>query len=132
MSISDEKTISVTTYKRSGDAVATPTWVVALDGNRVGFWTSSKSGKAKRLRNNARVVLQPSTQRGKLKPGTEPVEGTAELTSSGADYEAIQAKIRAKYGVMVPVSRLFNTLGHLGKGAHPYGDVVVTVTLQQE
>jgi hypothetical protein len=57
------------------------------------------------------------------------VPGTAELVTSGPDFDAIQRKVRAKYGVMVPVSRFFNTLGHLGRGKFPYGDVGVIITL---
>jgi hypothetical protein len=30
---------------------------------------------------------------------------------------------------MVLVSRFFNTLGHLGKGEFPYGDVGVVITV---
>jgi hypothetical protein len=56
------------------------------------------------------------------------VAGTAELVTAGADYDAIQRKVRAKYGVMVAMSRFFNTLGHLGKGKFPYGDVGVIIT----
>jgi hypothetical protein len=33
--ISDEKYVSSTTYRKSGAAVATPTWIVPLDGGRV-------------------------------------------------------------------------------------------------
>jgi len=36
--------------------------------------------------------------------------------------------VRAKYGFMVPMSRFFNTLGHLGKGKFPSGDVGVIIT----
>ena len=107
----------------------TPTWIVPLDGGRVGFWTSSRSGKYKRLRNNPKITLQPSDARGRVKDGAAPVEGTVELTTSGADFDAIQSKVRAKYGFQVPVSRFFNTLGHLGKGKFPYGDVGVVITL---
>ena len=49
--------------------------------------------------------------------------------TSGPAFDEIQRKVRAKYGVMVPVSRFFNTLGHLGKGPFPYGDVGVVVTV---
>lgn len=31
--------------------------------------------------------------------------------------------------VDLPVSRFFNTLGHLGRGKIPYGDVGVVITL---
>jgi uncharacterized protein len=130
MAISDEKYVRTTTYRKSGAAVSTPTWIVDLDGGRVGFWTSSKSGKYKRLRNSPRITLQPSDGRGKVKVGTTPLEGTANLSTSGTDFDAVQSKVRAKYGFMVPVSNFFNTLGHLGK-SFPYGDVAVVVTLDQ-
>jgi PPOX class probable F420-dependent enzyme len=130
MAISDEKYVSTTTYRKTGAPVSGPTWIVDLDGGRVGFWTSSKSGKYKRLRNSPRITLQPSDSRGKVKPGTAPFDGTVSLATSGPDFDAIQSKVRAKYGFMVAVSHIFNTLGHLGK-SFPYGDVAVVVTLDQ-
>ena len=129
MGISDEKYISSTTYRKSGTPVATPTWIVPLDGGRVGFWTSSRSGKYKRLQNNPKITIQPSDARGRVKDGTAAVEGTVQMSTSGADFDAIQSNVRAKYGFQVPMSRFFNTLGHLGKGKFPYGDVGVVVTL---
>jgi uncharacterized protein len=130
MAISDEKYVSTTTYRKSGTPVSTATWIVDLDGGRIGFWTSSKSGKYKRLRNNPRITVQPSDGRGKAKAGTAPVEGTASLSTSGPDFDAVQSKVRAKYGFMVQVSNLFNTIGHIGK-SFPYGDVAVAITLDQ-
>jgi PPOX class probable F420-dependent enzyme len=129
MVISDEKFVASTTFRQSGAAVSTPTWIVALDNDRVAFWTSSASGKCKRLLRNPRITLQPCDSRGRVKEGSAPVEGTAELVTSGADFDAIQTRIRAEYGFMVPMSRLFNTLGHLGQGKFPYGDVGVIVTV---
>lgn len=120
MSIGDAKYVSSTTYRKSGTAVATPTWIVPLDGGRVGF------------RNNPKITMQPSDQRGRIKDGTAPIEGTVELTTSGGDFAAIQSKIRAKYGFMVQMSRIFNTLGHIGKGKFPYNDVGVVITLADE
>ncbi len=132
MSISDEKYVASTTFRKSGTGVPTATWIVPLDGDRVGFWTSSKSGKYKRLRDDPKITLQPSDSRGRVRAGSSPVEGTAELATSGTDFDAIQAKIRAKYGFMVTMSRFFSTLGHLGKGDFPYGDVGVVVTLADQ
>jgi PPOX class probable F420-dependent enzyme len=129
MAVSDEKYVASTTFRKSGAPVPTPTWIVALETGRVGFWTSSASGKSKRLRNDPRITLQPSDARGRAKGESPPVGGTAKLVTSGADFDAIQRKVRAKYGVMVAVSRFFNTLGHLGKGPFPYGDVGVVITL---
>ena len=61
MTISDEKNVASTTYRKSGAAVPTQTWICPLDGSRVGFWTSSASGKYKRLRNNPRITLAAPT-----------------------------------------------------------------------
>src|ERR1700723_1597623 len=83
MPISDEKYVASTTYRKSGVAVATQTWICALDGSRVGFWTSSASGKYKRLRNNPSITLQAADARGRVKPGSRSVKGTVELVTSG-------------------------------------------------
>jgi uncharacterized protein len=130
MDIGDEKYVATTTFRKSGAAVPTATWIVPLDAGRVGFWTSSASGKYKRLRNDPRLTLQPSDSRGKARADTAPVEGTVQLVTSGPDFDAVQSKVRAKYGVMVSISKFFNTVGHLGRGPFPYGDVGVIVTLR--
>jgi uncharacterized protein len=128
-SLADEKYIAFTTYKKDGTAKATPTWVVGLDGGKLGFWTSSASWKAKRLANNPKVVVQPSDARGRLKPGSTPSTGTA-VVVTGADLAAISVKVKAKYGFMTKLTKVFNTLGHLfKKGKFPYGDVGVVITL---
>jgi len=129
MSLGDEKYVSVTTFRKSGVAVATPTWITPIEGGRVGFWTSSEAGKAKRLRNNPRVTVQPCDSRGKLTPGSASSEGTAVLVTSGPLFDTIKHQVTAKYGFMVKASRLFNAIGHLGKGHHPYGDLGVVITL---
>ncbi len=128
--ISQEKYVSVATFRKTGVAVATATWIVPLNGGRVGLLTSSASGKAKRLRNNPSVSLQPSDVRGQVKAGTAPVTGTVELVTSGADFEALTSKVKAKYGLMVPIMRLVDSVRHLGKGSFPYADTGVLITLQ--
>ncbi|HEX4094690.1 MAG TPA: hypothetical protein VHZ33_38735 [Trebonia sp.] len=130
MTISDEKTILSTTYRKSGAAVPTQTWICALDRSRVGFWTSSASGKYKRLRNNPRITFQPCDSRGRLKPGSRPAEGTVELVTSGPDFDAIQSRIRAKYGAMVALTRFLNAVAHLGR-KFPYGDIGVVITVTE-
>jgi len=53
------------TYRRDGTPVATLV-NVAVDGDRVFFRTFEESGKFKRLRNNPRVEVAPSTGRGQV------------------------------------------------------------------
>src|SRR5262249_60605768 len=88
MALSDEKYIRVTTFKKDGTEVSTPTWIVALEDGKVGFYTSSTSGKAKRLKNNPKVVVQPSDGRGRAKPGTSPLTGTA-VVVAGPGRDAV-------------------------------------------
>ena len=41
--------LALTTFRRAGDPVSSPVWVVPLEHGRVGFWTAMGSGKTKRL-----------------------------------------------------------------------------------
>ena len=129
MALGDEKYIRFTTYKRDGTAVSTPTWIVALDGGRFGFWTSSGSGKAKRLAHTARVTLQPSDARGRVKAGTEPVDATAELVT-GAQLAEITTKVKAKYGFVTHITKLVGEIvGVVKRNRIPYGDRGVVIEL---
>ena len=94
------KYMTFTTYKRSGEAVTSPVWVVPVGDGRLGFWTAMGSGKTKRLAHTPRVVVQPSDARGRVTEGSSPLEGTAEMVRSGPLFAEVQAKVREKYGVM--------------------------------
>ncbi|MCX8024791.1 MAG: PPOX class F420-dependent oxidoreductase [Thermanaerothrix sp.] len=56
--------INLTTFRRNGQAVATPVWFVALNG-RLYVTTNVNSGKAKRIRANGRAKVAPSDMRGR-------------------------------------------------------------------
>ena len=129
MDPSQEKYVSLTTFKRDGTPVATPVWCTPLGEGRFGFWTSSESGKAKRLAHTDRVLVQPSNGRGKVKPGTSPEEGTAKVVT-GAEYETIKRQIEEKYGFFTKLTKFFNSVANLfRRGNRPYGDRGVVVTL---
>ena len=131
MAVSDEKYIRVTTFKKDGTEVSTPTWVVALDDGKIGFYTSSTSGKAKRLKNNPQVVVQPSDGRGRPKPGSSPIAGTA-LVVSGPERDAIYDRVVAKYGFMTKITRFLAKVGGFVKRKdQPYADRAVVVTLSE-
>jgi PPOX class probable F420-dependent enzyme len=131
MALSDEKYIRVTTFKKDGTEVSTPTWVVALDDGKIGFYTSSTSGKAKRLKNNPKVVVQPSDGRGRAKPGTSPLDGTA-VVVTGPERDVIYDKVVAKYGFMTKVTRFLAKVGGFVKRKkQPYADRGVVVTLAE-
>ena len=118
----------LTTFRRDGTPVATPVWVTPYDEHSVAFWTSSGSGKAKRLAHTRRVTVQPSDARGRVKPGTEPVEATARVVS-GEELEAIRKRVIAKYGFQTKITKLLATIWGTLKGRRiPYGDRGIIVT----
>ena len=128
MNLADEKYLLFTTFRRSGAAVATAVWAVPVGGGSLGFWTSSGSGKAKRLANSDRALVQPCDSRGRVKAGSSAVECTARMATP-AELTDIGTKITAKYGFMTKLTKVFALVGGLVKRKRvPYGDVGVVVT----
>jgi PPOX class probable F420-dependent enzyme len=128
MALDDEKYILLTTFRRDGTPVATPVWVVGLDGGRLGFWTSSGSGKAKRLAHTERVTVSPCDARGRVRANAGVVDATARLVT-GSELEEIRKRVVAKYGVMTKFTKLLGTLIGMLRGKRiPYGDRGVVIT----
>jgi uncharacterized protein len=128
VALSDEKYILLTTFRRDGTPVSTPVWAVELDDGQVGFWTSSGSGKAKRLAHTERVTVQPCDARGRVKAGTAPTQATARMVT-GSEYEAIRQRVIAKYGFMTKVTKVLGSLAGIARGKRiPYGDTGVVIT----
>lgn len=75
------KYVNLTTFKKSGEAVTTPLWFALLDG-RAYMTTPPDSGKMKRLRNDPRVLLAPSSATGR--PRGDSIEGIARPIEGGA------------------------------------------------
>ena len=106
-------------------------WIVGLDDGSVGFWTSSGSGKTKRLGHTPKVLLQPSDARGRLKEGSTVSSGTARVVAAGdAAFDEVQRKVKAKYGFMTKITKLLGTIGGIVKRKRiPYGDRAIVITL---
>lgn len=124
MGLVDEKYVAFTKFRKSGDAVTTPVWVVGLDNGDLGFWSSSASGKVKRLKHTDRVVVQPSDARGRVKAGTDPVSATA--TVSTTPESEIVDKVKAKYGLMTKITELLAKIAH-PINTPPYADVTIRI-----
>ena len=128
MALADEKYILLTTFKRDGTPMPTPVWCVPVDGDRVGFYTSSTSGKAKRLAHTARVTVQPCNARGKVADGSTAVDATARVVT-GPELEDIRTKVVAKYGFMTSLTKFLARVGGIAKRKpQPYADRGVIVT----
>ena len=90
------KYLSLTTYRRDGTPVATPVWLVR-DGDSLRVITQADSGKAKRIRNDDRVLLAPCDARGRLRGDAVP--GTASLEDP-ADTQVTANMIEKRYGIL--------------------------------
>lgn len=110
--------ISLTTYRKSGAAVATPVWF-ASDGDRIYIVTQADAGKVKRIRNNPRVTMAPSDAQGKVKPDAPSVEGVAAVLGAAEGARGDRA-LRAKYGWMY---RAFALLWRLRRATPVYLEV---------
>lgn len=98
----EHKTAVLTTYRRDGTPVATPL-SVAVEGDRAFFRSYEKAGKTKRLRNDCRVEVAPSTTRGK--PLGPTISAEARLLE-GAEAR-LAARLLARkhpllHGIVVP------------------------------
>lgn len=100
----EQKTALLTTFRRNGTPVATPL-SIAVDGDRAVFRSYEEAGKTKRLRNDPRVEVAPSTAKGRRLGPTMPAEARR-LNGGEARYAArlLARKYPLLQGVVVPAS----------------------------
>ena len=98
LKILSKGTISLTTYRKSGQEVHTPVWVVNID-ERGYVRTSMKAGKIKRIRNNSDVVVAPCTSNGKI-TGEKVLAKAVIIEPRKDEYNMINKKFRSKYKIM--------------------------------
>jgi hypothetical protein len=109
--------LCLTTFRKSGQPVATPVWFVNEAG-RLYVLTSAKAGKAKRIQNVPKVLVEPSDGQGRvLGPG---VEAVARVLPAAKFPMAKQALDR-KYGW---VKKLFNLYMSLQRAQIIYLEIV--------
>jgi uncharacterized protein len=100
--------VSLTTFRRTGDPVATPVWAAA-DGESLVVWTRADSGKVKRLRHTARVTVAPCDFRGRTSgPVVDAVAGFV----PAPERPAALAALRRTYGVRFTVGNATARLWH--------------------
>ena len=86
----------VTSFRRDGRAVPTPVWIVRDDDTLL-FWTVTASGKVKRIRRHATVLIGPCDVRGK--PTGDPISGQAEILDADGTAR-VRRLLIAKYGLL--------------------------------
>jgi uncharacterized protein len=89
-----ERFVSVQTFRRSGEPVATPVWFAAFENGFV-FGTHSDSGKVRRIRTQPAVRFAAANYRGLER--NDYTDGCAEVLF-GPDAVAAEAALADKYG----------------------------------
>ena len=112
-----ESFMSITTFKRNGQGVATPVWFVVVE-NHLYLMTDAESWKVKRLKNNPKVELAASTAAGQVTG--ESVTGTARILPAD-DAPMARAHLRKKYGVQL---FFFALMGKLRRAQNVYIEVL--------
>ncbi len=121
------KYVSFTTYKKNGDPVSLPVWVVPFDGGYA-FTTDHDAFKVKRVRRDSRATLAVCTFKGQVTPDATMHVGTA-VVLDGPDSKRVADLVRKKYSVMYLAIIAQSALRRLfGKASHA-ADTAIKVTL---
>ena len=115
MALGDQRFVSLTTFRRTGERVSTPVWI-ARAGDALVVTTPAGSGKVKRLRRDPRVELQSCSRTGRIDETDVPVAGTAEiLTDNDVRHRlttVIRQKYRIEYRLVMGIERLISRRNH--------------------
>ena len=112
--LGDEKFVSLTTFKRNGDAIAAPMWIVP-DGNALLAWTPADAWKVKRIRHDPRVRLAACGRMGRVPAGQPVFDGTAEVITDPGEVARAESIIKRKYRLTFRVVTLIETIAARGR-----------------
>ena len=115
-SLENQKYISLTTFRRTGAAVATPVWFVQLQ-HTLYIYTDARAGKVKRIRNNPQVQLASCTMLGKVKGPL--ITGVARIVTDPQEQVRAEAALNAKYWLARRLLRLLYGTMRLFQGGKP-------------
>lgn len=104
----NHKYLSIETYRKSGQPVATPVWFAERAGTFY-MYSLADAGKVKRIRNNPKVRIVPCDMRGT--PLGEWVEAKARILDGHTEALAHRL-LTDKYGWMKRIGDAFSKLMH--------------------
>ena len=99
-----QKTVLVTTYRRDGRPVSTPV-SLAIDGDHAYARSFQAAGKTRRIHNNPRVEVSPSTARGRVTgPAIQATARRLEGAEARRAARLLAGKHPVLHGVLVPLT----------------------------
>jgi PPOX class probable F420-dependent enzyme len=123
-----ERYVALVTFRKNGDQVATPVWIAPLGDGTLGVITDPEAGKVKRLRNDARVTLQPCDMRGRIAAGAPTWTGSGHVVD-GEPATAVERAVGRKYGWQYRLIGLGSALKKLVKRGAPAPERAIVITL---
>ena len=113
--------ISLTTFRKTGEAVATPvTFGEASGSDKLYVVTGLKTGKMKRLQHNPTVEVAPCDQKGTILGASAP--GHARILSA-EEGKALRKQIR--FRAPAPILFMFNLLRDMRSGGNVYLEITL-------
>ncbi|GAB4314557.1 MAG: PPOX class F420-dependent oxidoreductase [Phototrophicales bacterium] len=106
--LNNHQFISLKTYRKNGNAVATPVWFVREDG-KLYVMTLPESGKAKRIRNNNQVEVAPCDGRGNLL-GVDYIPAQVRILPEGEESKHADQLFLRRYGWQKRLFGLYHML----------------------
>jgi PPOX class probable F420-dependent enzyme len=103
-SLTHAQYMSLKTFRKNGDGVATPVWFAEEDG-KIYMLTLAHTGKIKRIRNNSHVEVAPCDYRGTVKEDIPYIPAIARLLPAGDEAQQANQRLTRKYGLF---KRLFD------------------------
>ena len=103
--INNAKYVSFVSYRKSGQAVATPVWIAPFEDG-YGFTIESTSGKAKRLAHTSRATIQACTVKGVITSGATIYNCQASVVLHER-AEQVRDAIAHKYGLTYKVFSIY-------------------------
>ncbi len=99
--------VSLVTFRRNGDAVATPVWIAAA-GDRFYVFSEGRAGKIKRLRRNPAVRVAACDFKGRVTGAWR--EGHGRIVDDRDVVARAYRALRAKYGWQMRLGDFFSKL----------------------
>ena len=107
--------VQLTTFRRNGEPVPTPVWVVR-DGDAISAFTPTSAGKLTRLAHTNRVTVIACNRGGAVEQGAEPIEAEAVVSTEPQDVDRVTKRLAEKYGFQFTVAMLIEKVATRGKG----------------
>lgn len=96
MSLADAKYVALETFKKNGESVNTPIWILG-DQDGLCAVTGANSWKVRRIRNNPRARVAKSDSRG-VSEG-DWFEGRAQVLTDASIVQDYASRVARKYGM---------------------------------